>query len=678
MNNERYRVVRQLECDTYYMGSPVQIEKGNILLDSQASTLILQLKLCNVSDKTINAVYLSADYYDNTNHLLHSGMELNYLGLNCAPKQACGSDTPMKLPDDNIYNIKLHIAKVMFIDGSMIDVAPQTIQIPKQQQIAEVFGDEAAGAAKRVLNNSVCYIPQELNSGVWLCGCGQANEKEVCISCGITKNKVFEAVNGEYLQQVLEQEKQQRIEMERQKAQQRAETEEKLKKIGKKFAVVGTPILVVIIVVTLIFTQFIIPQQQLRGVNTLVDNGEYNKALVELAKMKRYDTPERIDEIRQKKAVSLLDSGNYDTARIVIENLHDITPMIPKIQEIADTLLEKGDYGNAISMYKIAGNTEAVHSTLKNIREKNATYSNKIASGSSYAVRIKKDGTVTASGWNTHGQCNVSDWTDIMAISANIHTVGLKSDGTVVATGYNDNGQCDVSDWTDIVAISASQSHTVGLKTNGTVVATGYNKDGQCNVSDWTDIKAIAAGVRYTVGLKSDGTVIATGYNNSGQCNVSDWTDIVAISAGAGYTVGLKSDGTVVAVGLNDDGQCNVSDWTDIVSVSADSEHTVGLKSDGTVVATGNNDDGKCNVSDWTDIVAISTDWTYTVGLKADGTVVAVGDDNYDRCDVASWNDIVAIVAGPNYTIGLKDDDTVVTAGEYGNAYDLVNESGLQ
>lgn len=199
MSSERYRVVRQLECDTYYVGSPVQIEKGNILLDSQTSNLILQLKLCNVSDKTISAVYLTADYYDNTNHLLHSGVELNYLGLNCAPKQNCGSDTPMKLPDNNIYNVKLHIAKVMFIDGSMIDVAPQTIQIPKQQQIAEVFGDEAAGAAKRVLNNSVCYIPQELDSGVWLCGCGQANEKEVCISCGAVKDSVFEVVNSDYL-----------------------------------------------------------------------------------------------------------------------------------------------------------------------------------------------------------------------------------------------------------------------------------------------------------------------------------------------------------------------------------------------------------------------------------------------------------------------------------------------
>ena len=65
----------------------------------------------------------------------------------------------------------------------------------------------------------------------------------------------------------------------------------------------------------------------------------------------------------------------------------------------------------------------------------------------------------------------------------------MKKDGTVVATGryildliY---GQCDVSGWKDIIAISAGDSHIVGLKADGTVVATGYNKYGQCDVSDW-------------------------------------------------------------------------------------------------------------------------------------------------------------------------------------------------
>ena len=66
-----------------------------------------------------------------------------------------------------------------------------------------------------------------------------------------------------------------------------------------------------------------------------------------------------------------------------------------------------------------------------------------------------------------------------------MHTVGLKADGTVVAAGNNAADQCNVSDWRDIVAITASDFHTVGLKLDGTVVAVGYNFLGQCNVSDW-------------------------------------------------------------------------------------------------------------------------------------------------------------------------------------------------
>ena len=53
-----------------------------------------------------------------------------------------------------------------------------------------------------------------------------------------------------------------------------------------------------------------------------------------------------------------------------------------------------------------------------------------------------------AVGWNEYGQCNVSDWSDIVAVAAGCtHTIGLKSDGTVVSVGSNEYGQCDVKGW---------------------------------------------------------------------------------------------------------------------------------------------------------------------------------------------------------------------------------------
>ncbi|MCD7805140.1 MAG: hypothetical protein LUH03_08350, partial [Oscillospiraceae bacterium] len=118
-------------------------------------------------------------------------------------------------------------------------------------------------------------------------------------------------------------------------------------------------------------------------------------------------------------------------------------------------------------------------------------------------------------------------WFDIMqrdTISCGLcYTVGIKTDGTVVATGRNTDGQCDVSDWESIVAISTGSFHTVGLKSDGTVIATGGNSSGQCDIADWNDIVAVSTGYRHTVGLKSDGTVVAVGSNSEGQCDVSDW-----------------------------------------------------------------------------------------------------------------------------------------------------------
>ena len=269
------------------------------------------------------------------------------------------------------------------------------------------------------------------------------------------------------------------------------------------------------------------------------------------------------------------------------------------------------------------------------------SYEGSVAAGSGHTVGLKRDGTVVAVGFCTFGQCDVSGWTDIVAVAAgDYHTVGLKRDGSVVAVGSNDDGQRDVSGWTDIMAVAAGDSHTVGLKRDGSVVAVGDNEYGQCTVSGWSDIVAVAAGGYHTVGLKRDGTVVTVGSNYNGQCNVNGWTDIVAVAAGGSHTVGLKRDGSVVAVGYNKYSQCDVSGWTDIVAIAAGKYHTVGLKRDGSVVAVGKNDEGQCNVSGWTDIVAVAAGSGHTVGLKRDGSVVAVGVNGFCQCNVSDWTNI--------------------------------------
>ena len=320
-----------------------------------------------------------------------------------------------------------------------------------------------------------------------------------------------------------------------------------------------------------------------------------------------------------------------------------------EVQEVAkQTSIEEEAEGEAAS--GVDDKTEAI------VEEMPVPYVHEtVSAGGWHTAGLRSDGTAVAVGYNNvynnDGQCDVSDWRNLVAVSAGSgfyggHTVGLLSDGTAVAVGHNECGQCDVSDWRNLVAVSAGYDYTVGLLSDGTAVAAGNHDDKRCDVSDWQDLVAVSAGHRHTVGLRSDGTVVATGLNKEGQCNVADWSDIVAVSAGGYHTVGLRKDGRAVAVGFNNRKQCNVSNWKNLVAVSAGYNHTVGLRKDGTVVAVGNNKYGQCGVSQWRNVVAVSTggaalfSTSHTVGLLSDGTAVATGWNDYGQCDVSDWRDI--------------------------------------
>ena len=426
----------------------------------------------------------------------------------------------------------------------------------------------------------------------------------------------------------------------------------------------------VVIAVVLLITKVIIPSSNYSKAEEMLAVGEYDGAIEAFTALGDYkDAAERITQIEEQQenerlakeaaekearnaqayadAEALLANEDYDGAAEAFEALGGYQDAAERAQDCpymeAEQLQAQGNTAEAaIAFGKIAG--------YKDARERSLALWDTIAvrvplaAGWSHTAALKTDGTVIAVGDNDDGQCDVSDWTDIVAISArSSQTVGLKADGTVVAVGegsYGTYDKCAIFDWTDIVAISAGNDHIVGLKADGTVVATGRNSSGQCNVSDWTDIVAISAGGWYTVGLKADGTVLAVGDNSYGQCGVTDWTGIVAICTGVAETVGLKADGTVVVAYDYNDDLCDLSDWTSVAAISAGLRYAVGLKADGTAVAAGNNDDGQCNVFGWTDIIAISAGYDYAIGLKADGTVVAVGNNEYGQCDVSGWTDI--------------------------------------
>lgn len=387
----------------------------------------------------------------------------------------------------------------------------------------------------------------------------------------------------------------------------------------------------------------------------LLEAGQYAQAAEIFKRLGNYqDAPEQARAAMYQYAGSLAASGRHAEAAAVYDSLGDYLDSA-RMAELARAYLEAEALLKDRRLHKAYGAFAAIEEysdAADRAREVAVllrhSYGMSIAAGRTFTLALLTDGTVRAAGHNSYGECDVGDWTDIVAVSANYrNAAGLRSDGTVVTAGDNSFGQRDVEDWAEIAAISVGSSFIVGLREDGTVVAAGSNNFGQCNVEDWRDIIAIAAGGAHTVGLRADGTVVAVGEYLDGQCDLDDWTDIVAISASNNsngtHTVGLQADGTVLAKGYNFYRQCNVSDWDDLISIAASGCHTQGVRADGTVLFAG-EDKYSCNrVSDWSDVVAITGSSYHVVALKADGTMYASGDNRYGQCDVGSWTDVAVL-----------------------------------
>lgn len=93
---------------------------------------------------------------------------------------------------------------------------------------------------------------------------------------------------------------------------------------------------------------------------------------------------------------------------------------------------------------------------------------------------LKANGTVVTNGLDS------SELSNILAIDCTPNGLyALDESGKVHAIAFSFAHLPDVSDWTDIVAISASATHIVGVGADGRVVSRGMSDKGQCDTQDW-------------------------------------------------------------------------------------------------------------------------------------------------------------------------------------------------
>lgn len=226
------------------------------------------------------------------------------------------------------------------------------------------------------------------------------------------------------------------------------------------------------------------------------------------------------------------------------------------------------------------------------------------ATGSTFTVSLKNDGTLWSFGANTSGALGdgtrvnksspvqigaLTDWSHVAC--GNLHVATVKFDGTLWTWGANGSGQLgqntgfnayrsspvQVGTLTDWSQVAGGLAHTAAVKTGGTIWTWGRPSRGQLGLNSNTVYRSsptqvgaltnwaqVACGALHTVSVKTNGTLWAWGYNTRGELgqntvinrsspvqigSLSNWSQV---ACGGSHTVAVKTDGTLWAWGKND------------------------------------------------------------------------------------------------------------------------------
>ena len=116
--SERFIKLFTAESNLYFDGSPVIIEAGALLKDTATEKIIAQLKILNLSEKTISYLSVYISPLDSMNRRIGEAIAFEYLDI-CVPTHTeFGSKQPLFMPNASTRAFEICGCDVRFEDGS--------------------------------------------------------------------------------------------------------------------------------------------------------------------------------------------------------------------------------------------------------------------------------------------------------------------------------------------------------------------------------------------------------------------------------------------------------------------------------------------------------------------------------------------------------------------------------
>lgn len=385
--SERYSRLFSLPGNLYAEGAPVVIAAGALLKDNQTGRVVAQLKLRNISPKTIKAATVCLFPMNTAGQPLGDAVRYEYLDLSSSRDADFGSKSAIPMPDITTRSFSAAVVEVIFTDNSAWNAndaaweplkSPEVLNSRLDSEMVKQFQIEFGSGAKNF------FLEQK---DLWHCACGAVNRQgeTACHSCQKSiydlRNIDLDALEGRKEQRVAKEQEQ----AEKEAAEAKIKEAEVRKKTGKIAAVI-VPALAIIIVASVIISGMVKRANAYKDALSLMNNQQYEEAITVFTALGDYkDSAEQIrviestilEEKRAKAyvdAIALLEDGNYGEAHAAFEALGDYKDSQERLKESLYhqglEYLEQGNHMDAYDSFCAAGDYGDAKKQLEQFQKK--------------------------------------------------------------------------------------------------------------------------------------------------------------------------------------------------------------------------------------------------------------------------------------------------------------------
>lgn len=292
----------------------------------------------------------------------------------------------------------------------------------------------------------------------------------------------------------------------------------------KKIAIITTPIVCAVITFIIVLNSVIIPNIKYHSAEALMDTEKYDEAIKAFAELGEYkDSKNKILDIKYDKAVKLINSGEYETAYMLLKDLaykdSDSKAVVAKMKQLKNVYV--GDYVN-FGAYEQDNNTlngkEDIEWLVLGKQD------NKLLIISKYALDAKpynKNADWDRNVWET---CPLRSWlnTEFINIAFSEEEKSLIPIITVPGESNPPNSTTPENATEDQVFLLSideinkyfSSNSATQCKPTDYAIANGVRvntNNGNC----WYWLRSSGVALGYTACINYDGSIQISGYDNS-------------------------------------------------------------------------------------------------------------------------------------------------------------------